>query len=143
MSAKKGTAQVARALLLFACLGIAHNSRAQGHTDVPETVMVTYHAKPGADAELARVIMRHWVTLRDLDLVEKAPHVTLRGIEDGGKTYFVDIFTWHDGRIPDAAPPAVRAIWAQMNGLVEARNGKPGLEIRIVSVVVSQDRNTR
>jgi len=99
----------------------------------PETVMVRYQAKPGAEEELARVIARHWKTAHDLKLVRETPHVTLRGIQDG-KTYFVDIFTWRDAAIPDAAPPAIQAIWAEMNKLVEARGGRPGLEIAEMSV---------
>ena len=68
-------------------------------------------------------------------MVLDAPHVTLRGAEAGGKTYFIEIFSWRDGSIPDAAPPEIQAIWKQMNDLVEARDGKPGLDFRAVSVV--------
>jgi hypothetical protein len=101
--------------------------------DRPETVMLRFQAKPGAEEELAKVIARHWKTVRELKLVQGAPHVTLRGTEDG-KTYFVDIFTWRDAGIPDAAPPTIQAIWGEMNKLVEARGGKPGIQIAEVSV---------
>jgi hypothetical protein len=101
--------------------------------DKPETVMLRFQAKAGAEDDLARVIARHWKTARDLKLVHDAPHVTVRGSENG-KTYFVDIFTWRDASIPDAAPPAIQAIWAEMNKLVEARGGKPGIEIAEVAV---------
>jgi hypothetical protein len=99
----------------------------------PETVMLRFQVKPGGEEELAKVIARHWKTARELKLVRDAPHVTLRGTEDG-KTYFVDIFTWRDAGIPDAAPPAILAIWGEMNKLVEARGGKPGIQIAEVSV---------
>jgi hypothetical protein len=85
----------------------------------PETVMVTCHAKAGSEAELARVLGRHWTTVRNLKLVADAPHLTLRGAGDGGRTYFVEIFTWRDASTPDNAPPAVRAIWDEMNRLSE------------------------
>lgn len=101
----------------------------------PETVVVTLHVKPGAEAELARVIERHWETARKLNLVVDAPHVTLRGIENGDRTYFIEIFTWCDLSIPDAAPLEIQAIWKEMNDLVEARDGRPGLGFRAVSVV--------
>jgi hypothetical protein len=101
----------------------------------PETVIVTLHAKPGAEAELARVIERHWSTARKLNLVADAPHVTLRGTEDGGRTYFVEVFTWRDGDIPDAAPAEIQAIWNTMNQLVEARMGGPGLKFQAGAVV--------
>ena len=108
---------------------------AQVRTDKPETVMVTLRAKPGAEADLGRVLERHWATARSLNLVRQTPHLTLRGTEDGDKTYFVEIFTWRDAAIPDAAPPAIQAIWAEMNRLVEPRGGKPGLDFTAVSVL--------
>jgi hypothetical protein len=101
--------------------------------DKPETVMLRFQAKPGSEEELARVIARHWKTAHDLKLVRETPHVTVRGTEEG-KTYFVDIFTWRDASIPDAAPPAIQAIWAEMNKLVETRGGKPGLQIAEVAL---------
>ena len=101
----------------------------------PEAVIVTLHAKTGAEAELAAVIARHWETARQLNLVLDAPHLTVRGTENGTQTYFVEIFTWRDASIPDAAPPAIRAIWAEMNRLVEARGSKPGLDFAEVTIV--------
>src|SRR5262245_44417497 len=107
--------------------------RAQAQT--PETVMITLHAKAGAEANLARVIERHWDTVRRLNMVTDAPHVTLRGTEKGDRTYFVEIMTWRDASVPDAAPPEILAIWKEMNDLVEARNGQPGLDISEVDLV--------
>jgi hypothetical protein len=98
----------------------------------PETVMITFRAKPGADAELARVIASHWATARRLKLVLDTPHLTLRS-SDGRQ--FVEIMTWRDGSVPDDPPAEIRAIWDEMNGLVETRDGTPGLAIQTVSVV--------
>src|SRR5437016_2974449 len=108
---------------------------AQAPADKPETVMVTYHAKPGAQDELARVLARHWATARELNLVLAAPHVMVRGLEDGNKTYFVEIATWRDESIPDAAPAPILAIWAEMHKLVEPRGGRPGIDFIEVAVV--------
>jgi len=102
--------------------------------DTPETVMITYQAKSGADAELARVIEKHWTTARQLKLVLE-PHLILRGVEDDGRVYFVDIFTWRDEKVPDSAPAAIQAIWAEMSAAVETRGGKPGIQIQRVSIV--------
>jgi hypothetical protein len=93
-------------LALLACASYAQK---------PETVMVTCYAKSGSEAQLARVIARHWETVRDLKLAADAGHLTLRGVEAGGRTYFVEIFTWRDAAIPDNAPAPVQAIWAEMN----------------------------
>ena len=106
-----------------------------GAVEHPETVMVTLHAKPGSEAELAAVIARHWDTARRLDLVLDAPHLTVRGVESDAKTYFVEIFTWRDPSVPDNAPADIQKIWAEMNRLVEPRNGQPGLEFSEVAVV--------
>jgi len=101
----------------------------------PETVMITYQAKPGAEAALAHAIERHWATAREQKLVLESPHVTLRGVEDDGRVYFVDVFAWRDAATPDAAPKSIQAIWAEMNGATETRGGKPGILIQRVSVV--------
>ena len=101
----------------------------------PETVMVTLHVKPGAETDLQQVIARHWTTARQLQLVRDAPHLTARGTERGDKTYFVDVFTWRDSRLPDAAPTKIQKIWTDMNRLVEARDGHPAIEISVISVV--------
>jgi len=101
----------------------------------PETVVITFHAKPGAEADLARVIEKHWTVVRKMKLVDDSPHLTLRRVEEGNKTCFTDIFTWRDAAIPDNAPPAVQALWGQMNQLVESRGGDPGLAITSVAIV--------
>jgi hypothetical protein len=111
------------------------SSVAQQRGEEPETVMVTLRAKPGAEAELARVIARHWATARDMKLVRDTPHLTMRGLEKGDRVYFIDIFTWRDAHVPDAAPIEIRSIWADMNRLVEARGGHPGLEFEAVTLV--------
>ena len=106
----------------------------------PETVMVTFRAKAGAEDELARVIEKHWATGSALGLFQPTPHLTVRGQDGDKKTYFVDVFTWRDATIPDHAPPAIQAVWADMNRLTEARGGKPGLEFAEVSVVAGAPR---
>ncbi len=97
--------------------------------------MITLHAKPGSEAELEQVIARHWGTARAMKLVKDAPHLTIRGMEEGNKAYFIDVFTWRDASIPDAPPAEITKIWGEMNRLVEPRGGRPGLDIAVVSVV--------
>lgn len=130
---KRRLAMAASVLILGAAL--ASLSPAQQGREKPETVMATFHAKAGSEAELARVIARHWTVARGLKLVRDTPHVTLRGNEDGDKTYFVEIFTWRDAGIPDAAPAEIQAIWAELNKLVEPRGGRPAIDFVEVSVV--------
>ena len=73
--------------------------------------------------------------MRQLNLVQDAPHLTVRATEEGNKTYFMETFTWRDGSIPDAAPASIQAIWAEMNRGVQPRGGKPAIEIVPVSIL--------
>ena len=127
--------QTALTFLLMSLAFQVSSAATRAGVDEPETVMVTLHAKPGADAALAEVVARHWDIARRLNLVIESPHLTMRGHENGGESYIVDIFSWRDASIPDAAPPEIQAIWAEMNRLVEARGGRPGLSITPMSVL--------
>ena len=49
----------------------------------------------------------------------------------GGRTYFVEIFTWRDESIPDNAPAPIRAVLDEMNQLAEK------IEIAEVEVIGS------
>ena len=122
-------------LLCCAALTQASSLVAQPRSEEPETVMITLHAKPGAESSLARVIERHWETVRRLNMVTDAPHVTLRGTENRDKTYFIEIMTWRDASVPDNAPPEILALWKELNELVEPRNGQRGLDITEMAIV--------
>jgi len=120
--------------LLCAALAQGSSIAAQPRPEEPETVVITFHAKAGAEAELAQVIARHWQTARRLKMIRETPHLTLRSAE-GAQTDFVEIMTWRDASVPDAAPPEIQKIWAEMNRLVEKRGTAPGLNIEQMSVV--------
>lgn len=92
----------------------------------PETVMVTYRATKGSEAQLAQVVAKHWETVRRLDLVTSEPrHVYRAG------SMLIEVFTWKDAAIPDNAPAEIRALWDEMRKLVE-RNGISILEVERV-----------
>jgi hypothetical protein len=101
----------------------------------PETVLATYHAKRGAEDELARVIAEHWDTAKRLNLVIAEPHIVVRSAESGALTDFTEILTWRDANIPDSVPPEIHAMWDKMNKLVESRRGHTGIEFVPVKVV--------
>ncbi len=124
-------------IVLVAALTPASSLVAHTRSDEPETVMITLHAKAGAEAELAQVIARHWDTVRRLNLVRDTPHLTLRSAE-GGQVDFVEIMTWRDASIPDAAPPEIQSIWGEMSRLVEKRGDRPGLSIEQMSVIADR-----
>lgn len=126
--------------LLLAALGSTAGLIAAAQSDTPETVMITFRPKPGAEQELAAVIADHWATARKLNLVRPDPHVTVRLKDEGGRPVFVDTFTWRDRDIPDNAPPAILKIWSEMTRLTERRDGRPGLDIAEVTLVASASK---
>ncbi len=113
-------------LMLSACSTTKTADKTSGSGD-PETVMVTYHVKPGSEAEMQKVLAQAWDTYRHENLVFKYPHVIVRDQEDGGKPRIVEIFTWVSHSAPEHAPDSVKALWGQMQALCEERNGHGGL----------------
>jgi hypothetical protein len=125
------------AVSVIASVGLAVSipgSAAAQSSAMPETVMVTYHAKAGSETALANAIARQWATANRLKLVLETPHTLVRGDEQG-KAYFVEVFTWRDANTPDAPPAVIQNIWAEMNQLVESRGGRPGIDFAAVSAV--------
>lgn len=59
----------------------------------PETVLITYHVKPGKEADLEEVLRRGWEIYRKENLVFAQPHLIVRDKESGDKTRVVEIFT--------------------------------------------------
>jgi hypothetical protein len=130
------------ALFLTVLLSWQLPSFAQTKKEQPETVLVTYHVKPGGETELERVIARHWATLQRLNLVHKDVHVLLRA-QEGGRTRFVEMGTWRDRSLPEAAPAEVQELWKEMNRLVEPRDGHPAIEITEVTIMENICKLTR
>ena len=96
--------------------------------DDPETVVDTLHVKAGKEDELARVMARAWAAYRKFDMVLAEPHLLMRGVDDAGRPFFVEILTWKDHDAPDHAPSEVKKIWAAMEALCEKRDGRRGIE---------------
>jgi hypothetical protein len=122
---------IAAALLFMACAPL--------RAAEPETVMLTLQAKAGAEQSLADVVARHYETAQRLDMLQPgAAHVTLRRVESDGRVTFVEILTWRDASVPDSAPKNIRALWNEMNALVETRSGRPGLDIVEMTTVTRE-----
>jgi len=94
----------------------------------PETVLVTYHVKPGNEAEFEQVLWQTWKIYQGLHLVTAQPHTVIKTTEDNGKLRYVEIFTWISHAVPDHAPQPVIAAWARLTDLCENRDGHNGLE---------------
>jgi len=100
----------------------------------PETVLAYFYPKPGKEAQLETILGDYRTTLARLALVN-APHITLRGSDAKGRTYYVVIQTWKSADIPDNAPPEIVKLWDAMNAVVETRDGKAGIHFDEVTVI--------
>ena len=100
-----------------------------------ETVYTTFYVIPGKEAEFWKVLERAWPTYYKHGMVLKRPHLILRGADDSGRPYFIEVLTWKDHDAPDHAPADVQAIWDQMNTLCERRDGHRRIEFYEVKVV--------
>ena len=120
------------AFLAFVTVRLTKSIRAQSNA---ETVIVTYQVKPGKEDELFKVLAKHWATIHRLGMVLDQPHLVFRGKDDSNKFFFVEILTWDDAETPDNAPPEVRAIWKEMEPLVESRLGHTPIEFPEVHAV--------
>src|SRR5437870_2015438 len=73
-------------LALTSCATIQHSSAKAD----PETVLVTYHVKPGKEAEFRTVLSRAWEVYRREHFAFSEPHIIVRDKEAGGKTRFIE-----------------------------------------------------
>jgi hypothetical protein len=121
----------------IAALGVTTLARsAEPDPKSPETVLVTYHVKPGSEAALEKLLREdHWPMLRRMGFVRESPHVLVKCVEDGGKPCFREVLTWRDHDTPDNAPPEVHAVWDRMKPLVEKR-GAEAIEIEEVELLI-------
>lgn len=122
------------------CLMSAGDAFAQAKKSSPpkddtETVYTTFYVTPGKEDEFWKVLERAWPTYYKHGMVLKSPHLILRGADDSGRPYFIEILTWKDHEAPDHAPADVQAIWDQMNVLCERRDGHRRIEFYEVKVV--------
>jgi len=95
--------------------------------------MVAYHVQPGKEAEFQKLLEHSWAVYRSEQTVFLRPHTLVRQTEDGGKTAYVEIFTWI--KAPDHASEAVKVVWNQEQTLCEQRDGKDGIEFSEVQLV--------
>ncbi|HUB25946.1 MAG TPA: hypothetical protein VL992_11000 [Tepidisphaeraceae bacterium] len=124
------------------CLAVgcetAHNWQHPIIMGNPETVLITYHVKPGDEAALRQLLKKTWNDYRDEEsLVDPFPHVIVCGAEDGGKTKFVEIFTWVSISSPQLASEitGINDDWASMHSLCEARGHSSDIELEPVQKV--------
>lgn len=103
----------------------------------PETIVSIMRPKAGRDADLLAAIREARAVYERLDAVT-GPYTLYRAGEELGGVYFIEIFTWRSGDIPDHAPPEIKAAWDKLQSLVEKKAGRPGIEIYAVVPVTER-----
>jgi len=100
------------------------------------TSICTYRVKKGARDKFVELLRLHWPTLHENGLATDTPAIVFEA-ENGSDnrdneqgTTFVEIFSWSRADAPHLAHqmPEVMAVWEPMGGLVEDRDGRPGME---------------
>ena len=103
----------------------------------PETIVSIMRPKAGRDADLLSAIREARGIYERLDAVT-GPYTLYRAGDELGGVYFIEIFTWRSGDIPDHAPPEIKAVWDKLQSLVEKRAGRPGIEFYAVAPVTER-----
>jgi hypothetical protein len=87
-----------------------------------------YKVKPGKQAEMEKLLARHWPALHSVGLVTDEPARVYRGLpsgkpdgEHGAENVYVEIMTWKDRNSPQLAhqTPEVMAVWEPMGAICE------------------------
>lgn len=125
--------------LMFAGNVFSQSKQSQPKED-SETVYTTFRVIPGKEEEFWKVLEQAWPTYYRLGMVLEHPHLILRGADDAGKPYFIEILTWKDHEAPDHAGTEVQAIWDQMTALCEKRDGHRRIEFYEVKIIDSKKK---
>jgi hypothetical protein len=97
----------------------------------PITSVARYQVKSEQVDEFLDVIDRHWVILRELELVtDRDVEVYLGPERETGEPLVVEIFDWVDDDASARAHthPAVSEVWEAMGPLCESRDGRGPFE---------------
>lgn len=100
------------------------------------TSICTYRVKNGARGDFIKLLSKHWPILNKNKLVTNTPATLFEATPERKnchgetETTFIEIFSWSSADASSLAHqiPEVMAIWEPMGGLVEDRNGRPGME---------------
>jgi quinol monooxygenase YgiN len=104
----------------------------------PETVLATFRVKPNQLDAFLKLMPEYWAALRTRNLVLNAPHVVLRG-EENGRPIVIEVFRWRDHDAPEHVPPAIQQYWDKINAMVENRNGHSGIEFPEMTMVATKE----
>ena|SRR5215472_1263424 len=93
-----------------------------------QTVICTYHVKPGKEAEFQRILAKHWPALHKAGLVTDDRPLHYKGLKSdrpdkhgGDERTFVEIYAWKDEQASGKAhqSPEIMAVWEPMGALCD------------------------
>src|ERR1041384_893074 len=96
---------------------------------MPLINICSYKVKPGKEAEMERLLARHWPALHAAGLATDEPARVYRGLpsgkpggEHGAERTYVEILIWKDANSPRLAheTPGVMAVWEPMGAICES-----------------------
>ena len=87
-------------LVLAGCVASPPTGKSPDASDPPETMLVSFHVKPGKEVAFQDALARTWVIYRRHKLVFATPHLVVREKDDAGRTRFVQSFTWVNHAAP-------------------------------------------
>ena len=105
-----------------------------------QAVIVRYQVRAGSEAEFEKISAEAWQIYLRLDLIRAMPHVVLRGKDDTGAPYFLELVPWKDRAVTENPPPEVRALWPRLEGVCEARAGHRAIEFPDLQVMQTEPR---
>jgi hypothetical protein len=99
-----------------------------------ETILSTYHVRPGQEQAFLAAVTRTWKIYRRLDAVLPRPHFLVKKVDDAGHTEYYELFTWRSGDIPDNAPAEIKAAWKDLEALCKRPDGHSGIAVEEVTI---------
>jgi len=93
-----------------------------------ETILSTYHVRPGQEQAFLAAVTRTWAIYRRLDVVLSRPHVLVKKVDEAGHATYIELFTWRSADIPDNAPAEIKAAWKDLEILCKRPDGNSGIE---------------
>lgn len=100
-----------------------------------ETIHSVAHVKRGREVDYTKLSAEAWGVYKRLGFVLDTPHIVLKGTDEKGRAFVVEVFTWKSSDIPDHAPPEVKAIWRKLEDVCEPRDGRRGIDFSEVTAL--------
>jgi hypothetical protein len=97
-------------------------------TPKPLINICKYKVKPGKEAEMEKLLARHWPALHAVGLVTDEKARIYRGLPSGdpdgrhgAERVYIEIMVWKDRKSPELAhqTPEVMAVWEPMGAICE------------------------